>query len=415
MKVLISAYACEPHKGSEPGVGWNWAKQIAKFAEVWVITRVNNKEVIEEELRENPEPNMRFVYTDLPKWLRFWKKGERRLHLYYYLWQILSFLRAWKLHSMVKFDIAHHVTFTVDWMPSFISLLPVPFIWGPIGGSVRYLQLNFWKEYTVRSKVYECIRYLYQFFGFYLDPYVQLTKARAQIIIVGTDRTKADYPSKYYKKIRVMSSIGISVREIPNLKKTKRERVFTIFSSGRLAHWKGYVLALKAFGIFLKNFPNAVFIIGGKGPEHKRLEKIAKRMKILGNVIFAGYLSTRAEVFVQLHLCDVCIIPSLRDGPLVSVLEAMIMGKPVVCLDAGGQSELITDDCGIKIRPIHPEQTIKDLADALLKLANDPELRKKMGEAGRRRVLEEYNWDKKGEFIHKMYKSVLSNENSIYT
>jgi len=53
MKVLVSAYACEPHKGSEPGVGWNWVKQIARFHEVWVITRANNKEKIEEELNRN--------------------------------------------------------------------------------------------------------------------------------------------------------------------------------------------------------------------------------------------------------------------------------------------------------------------------------------------------------------------------
>jgi hypothetical protein len=77
LKVLISAYACEPHKGSEPGVGWNWAKQIAKFAEVWVITRANNREVIEEELKRSPEPNLHFIYVDLPKWMRFWKKKQR--------------------------------------------------------------------------------------------------------------------------------------------------------------------------------------------------------------------------------------------------------------------------------------------------------------------------------------------------
>jgi len=69
--VLISAYTCEPHKGSEPWVGWNWSRQIAKFAEAWVIIRANNGDVIEEELKKNPVPNMHFVYVDLPKRMRF--------------------------------------------------------------------------------------------------------------------------------------------------------------------------------------------------------------------------------------------------------------------------------------------------------------------------------------------------------
>jgi len=88
MKVLISAYACEPDKGSEPGVGWNWGKQIAKFAEVWVITRSNNRESIERELHKNPVSNIHFVYYDVPKLLGFWKKKTRGLYPYYILWQI---------------------------------------------------------------------------------------------------------------------------------------------------------------------------------------------------------------------------------------------------------------------------------------------------------------------------------------
>ena len=46
IRVLISAYACEPNKGSEPGVGWNWALQMAKLNEVYVITRSNNRKII---------------------------------------------------------------------------------------------------------------------------------------------------------------------------------------------------------------------------------------------------------------------------------------------------------------------------------------------------------------------------------
>jgi hypothetical protein len=70
LRVLVSAYACEPEKGSEPAVGWNMVGQIARFHEVWVITRANNQEPIEKALATKPLPNVHWVYFDLPRWAR---------------------------------------------------------------------------------------------------------------------------------------------------------------------------------------------------------------------------------------------------------------------------------------------------------------------------------------------------------
>ena len=64
IRVLMSAYACEPNKGSEPGVGWNWAIQMANWNEVYVITRSNNKDVIEAYLKRNPVEHLHFYYHD---------------------------------------------------------------------------------------------------------------------------------------------------------------------------------------------------------------------------------------------------------------------------------------------------------------------------------------------------------------
>jgi len=68
MKVLMSAYACEPNKGSEPGIGWNWVLETARLGhEVWVLTRANNRANIETELAKLPPiKNLKFLYYDLP-------------------------------------------------------------------------------------------------------------------------------------------------------------------------------------------------------------------------------------------------------------------------------------------------------------------------------------------------------------
>ena len=142
VKVLISAYACEPGKGSEPGVGWNWPLQAARHGhEVHVITRANNEPSISAFLRNEPVADLSFHYYDLPAALRWLKKrtGYYGMLAYYYLWQIGSSRLARRLHRKHRFDLAHHVTFVNDWMPSGVAWVGIPFIWGPIGGSTNVI------------------------------------------------------------------------------------------------------------------------------------------------------------------------------------------------------------------------------------------------------------------------------------
>src|SRR3972149_5773526 len=114
-KVLISAYTCEPGRGSEPGVGWNAAREAARYHDVWVVTRAHHRWAIEDELRRRPIPNLRVVDYELPRITRRWAPQEWGVQLHYYLWQVgvLSLVR--RLHRDIRFDVAHHVTLVKHW------------------------------------------------------------------------------------------------------------------------------------------------------------------------------------------------------------------------------------------------------------------------------------------------------------
>ena len=137
MKVLMSAYGCEPGHGSEHETGWNWAKQAAKFHEVWVLTHANNRLGIERELRQRPIPNLHFVYHDPPRWPRFWKQSLVEENFCYLFWQLSAVPICRRLHRENGFDVAHHITFGSYRHPSCLAWLPCPFIWGPVGGGER--------------------------------------------------------------------------------------------------------------------------------------------------------------------------------------------------------------------------------------------------------------------------------------
>src|SRR3569833_1622416 len=118
MRILVSAYACEPGKGSEPGVGWFFVRHMSRHHELWVLTRQNNRERIEVELARSPLPNVHWNYFDLPGWMRRLKKVPGGLYLYYFLWQSRASRTARDLHREHAFDLAHHVTFVTYWTPS---------------------------------------------------------------------------------------------------------------------------------------------------------------------------------------------------------------------------------------------------------------------------------------------------------
>jgi len=401
MKILLSAYACEPNRGSEPGVGWNWAKQMAGFADVWVITRLNNKAAIESELREHPVPALHFVYYDIATWLRFWKKKERGLYLYYVLWQMAAYVKARKLHDNHHFDVVHHVTFGNLWLPTFMPFLGIRFIWGPIGGGEQ-VPILYRSDYSARAKFEEFMRdTILATLSF--NPFFLLAFRNADLVLTRTQNTFEKVRGMdRHKRIKKMVETGVEKQNLFVKSGAKGNRFLKVISVGRLIHWKGLDLALRAFARAFGDNSTARMLIVGDGPDKTRLQEICLSERIIDKVDFVGYLA-HEKVLEHMSQSSIFLMPSLKEGGSWVLLEAMTCGLPIICLDIAGASEIVNDKCGIKITPDTPAKTVQELTGALLKLAHDYGLRKRMGEVGRKRVRSLFCWDKKGEFIRELY------------
>jgi glycosyltransferase involved in cell wall biosynthesis len=403
LKVLLSAYACEPGKGSEPGVGWHWVEQIARFHEVWVVTRANNRGPIERGLQREDMPLVHWIYFDLPRWTRFWKKGQRGVHLYYYLWQIGAYVVGKRLHKEVGFDLVHHVTFGVYWQPSFLMLLPVPFLWGPVGGG-ESAPKAFYRTFGLRGRVYELLRDLTRWLAQW-DPFVWLTCRRAVLALANTAETEQKLRALGCKNVLVYPHMGVWPEEIrANVR--RQGMPFRVVSVGRLIHWKGFQLGLMAFATFQEAFPASEYWLVGDGPERHNLERLTRRLHVADKVRFWGDLP-RHQALEKLTESDVLLHPSLHDSSPAVCLEAMAAGRPVICLDLGGPMMQVTEQTGFKVIPGTLEQVLNDLAEAMLRLARDPDLRVHMGVMGRKRVGEVYGWQNKGRFLTHVYQEIV--------
>jgi len=406
LNILISAYSCEPNRGSEPGVGWNVARAIAKHHNVWVLTRPDeSKDAIEAELSQNPVPNLHVVYFTLPFWqdsMRWGQSGAMQIH--YYLWQIQAYFVARHLHRDVGFDVVHHVTFVKYSSPCFLSLLPIPLVWGPVGGGESAPQ-SFWKDFSLRAKAYELARLCVRTVG-ELDPFVRLTIRRSAVIRATTHDTARRLYAMGAMGVEIATESGLSSDDIDRLAQLGQPSNAPVrfISMGRLLHWKGFYLGLRAFAE--ANLPNAEYWICGDGPELEQLHQLAKDLDIESQVTFWGRLP-REQVLEKLGQCHVLVHPSLHDSGGWVCLEAMAAGRPVLCLDLGGPAVQVTKDTGFKVSATTPEQSIHDLADGMRQLAQDGDLRQRMGDAGKRLVQSSHSWESKGNELAQLYESLV--------
>lgn len=406
MKILISAYSCEPHQGSEPGVGWNIVREVAKYHQVWVLTRPDESgAIIEAELKQNPVPNLHFVYFTLPFWRdsrRWGQSGAMQIH--YYLWQIQAYFKAIGLHQSIGFDVVHHVTFVKYSTPSFLSLLPVPFVWGPVGGGESAPQA-FWQDFSISARLYETARNLVRFLG-ERDPFMRLTARRSAIVRATTEDTATRLHKMGIGKVQVLPAIALSTEELEILPQLPQPQASPLrfISIGRLIHWKGFHLGLRAFA--QAGLADAEYWLVGDGAEQQRLKTLAAQLGIAHQVKFWGKLD-RQETLLKLGESDVLLHPSLHDSGGLVCLEAMAAGRPIICLDLGGPASQVTVATGFKIAAQDPRQATTDLAQAMVDLAHDAELRVAMGRSGQNLVRELHSWQSKGKELTQLYQELV--------
>ncbi len=389
MRVLLSAYACEPGLGSEPGVGWHWAREIARRGhEVTVLTRAANRARIE--AAGAPPPGLEFAYYDLPRWARWWKRGGRGIRLYYVLWQWGAYRRARALHRARPFDLVHHVTFGVLRHPSFMGRLGVPFLLGPLGGGER-APWRLRRGFGARGWLVELARDAANLAARF-DPWVNAALAQARAIYVKTEETRRALPARFRAKARVAIEIGIdpdgpAAACAPDAAAPPPANGLRLLFAGRFVHWKGGHLALAALARLVERDPGARLTMIGRGPEEARLRRLAARLGIAGRVEWRGWVA-RADLARAYRGHDAFLFPSLHDSSGNVVLEALAAGLPVVCLDLGGPAALVDETCGrvVETRGRGPAAVAEDLARALGALADDPALRRDLGAGARARA-----------------------------
>ncbi len=171
----------------------------------------------------------------------------------------------------------------------------------------------------------------------------------------------------------------------------------------RLFYLKGHKYLFEAALDVLEKFPNTRFLLLHDGILRTRFEKLLEQMGIRNRFIFAGLVPPTA-IPKYISAMDILVHASLREGLARTLPQAMACGKPVVSFDIDGAPEVVKNgETGYLVRP----KDSKGLTEALLRLIQDEELRKRMGENGRKLVDPVFRKEYMVEKIHGLYQELL--------
>lgn len=405
----MSSYACEPDRGSEPSVGWNWAMAMSEHADVTVLTRANNQNVIEKKIEALEKLGRKhfpmFIYHDPPSLvIKAKKRGLLPVHLFYTIWQMGAFFKMKK--TLCDYEIVHHVTFNSMMSPGFWWSDKTKVVLGPLGGT-SCVQEDYKVLFGVRAWKEKLREFMIAHWS--KLPWLRMSFNRASLILCANSETEALISTRYANKVVRILETGLDVAEMvsDNIEVHPNNLVRFIWV-GAVEPWKALSLALRAFSRAVAVLPDDLQIeldVVGKGSELEKAKAEAYDLDIAEKVNFHGALSL-GDTQAMMVVSDVLIFSSVKDTSGNVVLEAMGKAKPVICLDHQGVKDIVTPQTGIKVKTGKLDATIVGISEAIVGLALGPEQRLKMGEMGRNRVKALYSWREKAKTLKEHYNQI---------
>lgn len=195
---------------------------------------------------------------------------------------------------------------------------------------------------------------------------------------------------------------GIDLHEFELREKYLQARPY-IFSMGRFVHKKGFDILIKAFKKVADKKPDIDLIIAGTGEEWKKCANLVEELDLKECVILPGFVE-REEVIKLYQSCEFFILPSRREPFGITNLEAMAAGKAVIAAEVDGVPEIIRNgENGILFKP----ENINELAEKILWLSENNEIKENMGRCGRLLIKKKYDWQSIADRYIKIYESIL--------
>jgi glycosyltransferase involved in cell wall biosynthesis len=410
MRIVIVAYAACPLSGSEPGLGWNWAWYLSRHHEVWLVTFPVFRDKIEAYLAAHPNERLHVVWAELDPRFDPWRPGSSmwRAKLHYFLWLARMQRVVRELTCSERVEVVHFVSLNTVSAPPALWRLPIPFIWGPIGGGEvpppafrHYYGRDWWRECIRALRIRLVVR----------SPALRRAVRGARYLLANNRETRAllVQAGAGAGKLRLMADNGLRPEAIDGkLRSRSGDGVLVLLWAGRLEQRKALPVLIDALAVLegreaaRKGAPVRLLVAGG-GPRREAWEAYAHRRNVAHRISFLGLVpfERMPDVFAQ---ADLFVFTSLRDALGSVVLEAFGQGLPVLTLDHQGAINY-PDDATVKVPVTTPEETAEALASAIEGLRRRPEEIERLSR-GALAAAQTFDWQKRAAEMTRIYEDI---------
>lgn len=408
LKILLGCYACDPNFGSEPGMGWNFLINIAKYHNVHVIVE---KKEFEENLTkyslEHPAKVKNITFHFIPRvhhhtLRKIWPPSY---YWFYRKWQKQAYLYALELDKKENFDVIHQLTLAGYREPGFLWKLGKPFIWGPIGGlnQTTFCLLRYMGWY---GKVFYIMRNIINSFHKRWSYAAKIVSKKAHSILISDPESAREIKKIWNRETIVMREVGVdsldhhhsNVRHLP-------DTPLVICWSGVHEPRKGLPILIEAIAHCKR--PMLVHVLGN-GPCMEKWKKLTKTYNVQNQFIFHGSIP-HSRVFSIMKKCHIFAITSISEGGTTTiVLEALQLGLPIIALNNCAYASVITENCGIKINLTHGKTIPQQFAKQLDELFDNEQERNRLSQGAIIRC-HDFLWNDKILKLNKIYEQALKN------
>ncbi len=388
MKVLLSAYACDPLGASEAANAWFTASGLALDDQVTILTTNSMRGRVEQGVREVRERGGNLsaycVSDEVPHAARLGMTGTL---LRYAAWQ--RRIPAWMSdHDNGPWDVAHHSSWGSATLPVGIAYGPYPFTLGPIGGGQRLLRdLREWfdgplLENRLRDASLESVR---------VNPFARKALGTASAVLVTNSQTmKLVAPLSRRADPELCLAEGIPDDRVL-LEPIGAPSTPHIVWLGRFLPRKAASLAVRAFAPLARAHPDVTMSLVGDGPTRLKTESLVHDLGISHRVRFLGSLPW-VQAQEVLAGSTAHLFTSVRDSSSAQTLEAAALGVPTVTLALAGARDFLRRPGFVLVDP-HPGQQLPcRIAEALAEVLRWPLGRRRSESLGALQFARENTW-----------------------
>lgn len=378
--IYFNAFACDPEKGSELGLGWNWLSYIGRYYPTLLVTAdIGRKEILREAIDSDPElkqnVTVHFVSWELPEGLlpqyllRYYQPYYYR---FYRRWMQQSYAYALQVCREGKIKLVHQNTYHSYREPGDFWRLPVPSVWAPVAGVSNIPWRLLPSLGPVEGGRHGARNLINMGHMRWNQRFRQAVKGYSRVV-AGSDEAASFLRKFRSDEVPVIPGQLIkqaSTPGIPNNRQSNSEPLRLVFCGLHLSR-KGGAYLIKALAQASHKCRLHLDMIG-EGLMTARWRNLAGRLQCNHLITWHGRVE-RSRVLEIMHEADVFVFPSINDCYPAVIAEAMSVGLPVITTDVPGVGDMVDADSGIKLSAISEKSITHGLADAICRLVKNPE------------------------------------------